>query len=237
VSAGRIRPVDDGHAFCRVSRPIPYGIKNVIEMDDLMATSDDLEPRIPRSEARGSPTEQMIDQTLERSFPASDPQSWTLGNRTVPTLNEQSKERIMSERQICVTESDFRRIRGVIGDGGLDEYEDVGDLNRLRYELERALIVKPTEIPKDVVTMNSRIRLRDLDSGDAIVFSLVYPSFAYRPDAGVSEMTVSVLAPVGTAILGYRVGDTIEWNVPSGARRLKVEDVLYQPEASGHHDL
>jgi regulator of nucleoside diphosphate kinase len=143
----------------------------------------------------------------------------------------------MTERQIHLTESDFKRIQGVLEDDWLYGSEDVGDLNRLRYELQRAVVVNPTEIPKDVVTMNSRVRLRDLDSGEAVVFSLVYPSFAYRPVADVTEMTVSILAPVGTAILGYRVGDTIEWDVPSGVRRLKVEDVLYQPEASGQYDL
>jgi regulator of nucleoside diphosphate kinase len=86
--------------------------------------------------------------------------------------------------------------------------------------------------------MNSRVRLRDLDSGDAVVFSLVYPSLPYAAGSdNIAEMTVSVLAPIGTAVLGYRVGDTIEWEVPAGVRRLKVEDVLFQPEAAGRFDL
>lgn len=143
----------------------------------------------------------------------------------------------MTEKQIYLTESDFERISGVLRSNWLRDREDVGDLSRLRDELHRALVVKSTEIPSDVVTMNSRVRLRDLDSGDAVVFSLVYPSLAHRPGADAPEMTVSVLAPVGTAILGYRVGDTIEWKVPAGVRRLKVEDVLFQPEATGRYDL
>jgi regulator of nucleoside diphosphate kinase len=80
--------------------------------------------------------------------------------------------------------------------------------------------------------MNSRVRLRDLDSGEKMQISLVYPSAA---DASAKK--VSVLAPIGTAILGYRTGDTIEWEVPAGVRRLKIEDVLYQPEASGDFSL
>jgi regulator of nucleoside diphosphate kinase len=80
--------------------------------------------------------------------------------------------------------------------------------------------------------MNSRVRLRDLDSGEQMEVSLVYPAAA-----DVKSNKVSVLAPIGTAILGYRTGDTIDWEVPAGLRRLKVEDVLYQPEASGDYSL
>ena len=144
----------------------------------------------------------------------------------------------MTEEQILITDSDCRRLKTLIRDNWLNRREDVGDLNRLKYEIKRAHVVKSTEVPKNVVTMNSRVRVRDLDSGDAVVFSLVYPS---SPSAAgsdhLAEMTVSVLAPIGTAVLGYRVGDTIEWDVPAGVRRLKVEDVLFQPEAAGRYDL
>jgi regulator of nucleoside diphosphate kinase len=93
-------------------------------------------------------------------------------------------------------------------------------------------------VPRDVMTMNSRVRVRDLDSGDAVVFSLVYPSYPFAPGSDhLADMTVSILAPIGTAVLGYRIGDTIEWDVPAGARTLKVEDVEFQPEAAGRYDL
>jgi regulator of nucleoside diphosphate kinase len=82
-------------------------------------------------------------------------------------------------------------------------------------------------VPADVVTMNSEVRLMDLDSGETKVYTLVFPSQARSKNA------VSVLAPIGTAILGYRVGSVIEWRVPRGVRRLKVLAVLYQPEAAG----
>ena len=144
----------------------------------------------------------------------------------------------MTERQIYVTDSDFQRIKTLLRENRLDRREDAGDLNRLAYEIERARIVRSTEVPKDVVTMNSRVRVRDLDSGDAVVFSLVYPSFPSAAGSDhLADMTVSVLAPIGTAVLGYRVGDTIEWDVPAGARTLKVENVLFQPEAAGRYDL
>jgi regulator of nucleoside diphosphate kinase len=144
----------------------------------------------------------------------------------------------MTEKQIHVTDSDFQRLKTLLRENWLDRREDVGDLNRLEYEIERARIVKSTEVPEDVVTMNSRVRVRDLDSGDAVVFSLVYPSFPFAAGSDhLAEMTVSVLAPIGTAVLGYCVGDIIEWEVPAGARTLKVEDVEFQPEAAGRYDL
>jgi regulator of nucleoside diphosphate kinase len=144
----------------------------------------------------------------------------------------------MSQKQIYVTDSDSQRIRTLLRHNQLERREDIGDLGRLQYELDRAVVVRTTDVPEDVVTMNSRVKLRDLDSGDAVVFSLVYPSFPHAAGSDhLAEMTVSVLAPVGTAVLGYRVGDTIEWEVPAGTRRLKVEELLFQPEAAGRYDL
>jgi regulator of nucleoside diphosphate kinase len=105
-------------------------------------------------------------------------------------------------------------------------------LARLEEELERAETVAPERVPADVITMRSRVRLRDLDTGGEMVYTLVFPS-----EANFDEGKISVLAPVGTAMLGYRVGSHIEWEVPSGRRRLKVEELLYQPEAAGDYKL
>ena len=84
----------------------------------------------------------------------------------------------------------------------------------------------------DAITMRSKVRLKDLESRKEMIYSLVFPN-----EADIDEGRISVLAPVGTAMIGYRVGDIIEWEVPSGLRRLKVEEVLYQPEASGDYQL
>ena len=134
---------------------------------------------------------------------------------------------------ISITEFDLGRLRNLIDIaryGGADRHGPY--LNRLEVELERAEVVDPKDIPKDVVTMRSTVRLKDLDSGKEMVYSLVFPK-----EADVNKGRRSVLAPVGTAIIGYRVGDVIEGEVPSGLRRLKVEEVLYQPEASGDYHL
>jgi regulator of nucleoside diphosphate kinase len=72
--------------------------------------------------------------------------------------------------------------------------------------------------------MNSEVRLMDLDSGDTKVYKLVFPSQAR------TEKALSVLAPIGTAILGYPVGSVIDWRVPRGVRRLKILEVIFQPE-------
>jgi len=80
--------------------------------------------------------------------------------------------------------------------------------------------------------MNSRVHLVDLDTQEEMVYTLVFPQ-----DAEISQSKISVLAPIGTAMLGYRVGDTFTWQVPDGVRRLQVKKVLYQPEASGDYHL
>jgi regulator of nucleoside diphosphate kinase len=107
-----------------------------------------------------------------------------------------------------------------------------GDLIALTEELRRAAIVDPKNVPGDVITMNSRAEMRDLVSGETVAFTLVFPS-----EANIDEEKISVLAPIGAGMLGYRVGDQFEWNVPGGLRRMKVIKVDYQPEAAGDFDL
>jgi regulator of nucleoside diphosphate kinase len=94
------------------------------------------------------------------------------------------------------------------------------------------VIVPPEEIPADVITMNSCVRLRDLEKGTTVEYTLVYPT-----EANFSEGKISVVAPIGAAMIGYRLGDEIEWDVPAGRRRFRVEAVLYQPEAAGDTHL
>jgi regulator of nucleoside diphosphate kinase len=106
-----------------------------------------------------------------------------------------------------------------------------GEISALRSELDRAEIVAPDQVPSDVITMNSRAELLDLDTNERMEFTLVFPS-----EADVEEGKISVLAPLGTAMLGYRVGNEFEWVVPYGRRRLKVAAVCFQPEAALRHE-
>jgi regulator of nucleoside diphosphate kinase len=138
----------------------------------------------------------------------------------------------MSERTIQITELDQKRLLDLIREAQLGEYRKSVYIEKLRGELERAQVVPSQEIAGDVITMNSTVTLSDLDTNEEETYTLVYPE-----NADTSQGKVSILAPVGTAMLGYRVGDVFEWEVPAGKRRLKVEKILYQPEASGNFDL
>ncbi|UZK04225.1 nucleoside diphosphate kinase regulator [Venatoribacter cucullus] len=100
--------------------------------------------------------------------------------------------------------------------------------DELESELERANVMDPKDIPGDVVTMNSTVRFRELPDDAEFSLTLVYPK-----DAG-QEGTVSILAPVGAALLGLSVGAEIEWPSPKGRTlRVRIEEIIYQPERAG----
>lgn len=137
----------------------------------------------------------------------------------------------MGERTIYITELDRRRLMERLLSSETVPETDQENLAELEQELLRAEIVPPREIPGDVITMNSTVRLRDLDTRKDLTYTLVFP-----PDADAGENRISVLAPIGTALIGYRVGDVITWEVPAGRRRLRVEEIIYQPEKAGDYD-
>lgn len=129
----------------------------------------------------------------------------------------------MSDR-IFITRTDFDRLTRLVKGLETDSPNRLY-LDKLGDELDRAEVVEPYDIPPDVITMNSEVLLKDLSSEQLIKYRLVYPGQARDTNH------VSVLAPIGTAMLGYRTGDIVEWQVPKGLRRLQVVDVVYQPEA------
>lgn len=129
--------------------------------------------------------------------------------------------------RIYITNADAERLRRLIAGRRSANAVDHEYLATLEQELDRAEIVEPSAIPRDVVTMNSEVRMQDLDSGETRLYRLIFPTQSR------AENSISVLAPIGTAMLGYRVGDVIEWRVPKGIRRLKVMEVMYQPESAG----
>ena len=134
-------------------------------------------------------------------------------------------------RTIVVTDSDRRRLGTLLDKAARDAQIDKRYLYALGQELERAEVVDPHEVPADVITMNSTVRVRDLDDGDAEEYTLVYPE-----RANVETNRISILSPVGTALIGYRQGDTIAWPVPAGTVHLRIEEVLYQPERAGEYE-
>jgi regulator of nucleoside diphosphate kinase len=138
----------------------------------------------------------------------------------------------MNERTIYITEQDRERLWQLITNAKFADYRGSKYFEALAGELERAIVIEPKRVPPDVITMNSRVKLIDLESDETMEYTLVFPQ-----DADLAEGKISVLAPIGTAMLGYRAGDVFSWQVPSGERRIRVEAILYQPEAAGDYDL
>jgi regulator of nucleoside diphosphate kinase len=97
---------------------------------------------------------------------------------------------------------------------------DLEQWETLQQEVDRARVVASHEMPSDIVTMYSRVRIVDMRTGEQLVYQIVYPH-----EANYMQRKISVLAPIGTALLGYAAGTEIEWKVPSGTRRLRIEAV------------
>ena len=134
---------------------------------------------------------------------------------------------IMPERTLYITAIDKERLHELIISTRKNAAESEIHLRDLEAELEKAIIVQPKDTPKDVVTMDSQVCVKDLDTQEETVYTLVFPSFS-----DIEQNRISVLSPVGTALLGYRTGDIIEWKVPAGIRKLKIKKIVYQPEAA-----
>ena len=100
-------------------------------------------------------------------------------------------------------------------------------LDELRREIDRARVVEPTRVPRDVVTMNSTVRLSDLARERDEVYTLVYPE-----EADLRTGRLSVLSSLGTALLGARAGDLISLKGGATPRAIQIEEILYQPEAA-----
>lgn len=131
---------------------------------------------------------------------------------------------------ICVTSSNQRRLLDFLAKASTQWTRDRDSLRGLEAELNRAQIVSPQEAPPDLVTMHSKARILDLQDQEEMVFTLAFPE-----EASVDEGKLSILSPLGTAVLGYRAGDTFTWEVPEGPRQFKILEVVYQPEAHGHY--
>jgi regulator of nucleoside diphosphate kinase len=131
---------------------------------------------------------------------------------------------------IYVTSSDLHRLQALVEGYRLEGREAASTLQRLEDELDRSVVLDASEIPPDAVRLDSGVVLLDLDSGEELRFTLVLPS-----RSNLDEGRISVLAPLGMAALGYRVGDHIEWDVPAGRRRLRVRGVIHRPETRDDH--
>ncbi|HET6628979.1 MAG TPA: nucleoside diphosphate kinase regulator [Woeseiaceae bacterium] len=134
----------------------------------------------------------------------------------------------MATPNIVISERDAERLEALLAKLPADAFPGRA---ALEGELDRADIVDPQEIPPTVVTMNSKIRFRVASSNEEFALTLVYPR-----DVDESGGTISVLAPVGSALLGLSQGDEIEWPKPGGGTlKVRIEEILYQPERAGEY--
>lgn len=140
---------------------------------------------------------------------------------------------MVKEETIWVTKTDLERLGHLIERVRNQEERQLYQyINKLEDKLEYAEAAPSEKIPSNVITMRSRVKLKDLDNGEETVYSLVFPD-----EAKSEEGKLSILSPLATAILGYRLGDTVEFEAPARLRRLKVLEILYQPEAAGDYNL
>jgi regulator of nucleoside diphosphate kinase len=146
-------------------------------------------------------------------------------------LTQGEKVTMLASNTRTMTEFDLRRLDALF-ERIRNQVRPPPTLTVLERELEQAVVVKPEQVPATVVTMNSEVEVVDLDTAERRSLTLVFPSMA-----GIETGRVSVLAPLGTALLGSREGTSVVWHTPRGARRLQVERVVYQPEAAGRFDL
>ena len=129
------------------------------------------------------------------------------------------------EQDIIITNADFQRLMPV-----LEQHDTASE--SLDAELHRAKIVDQRAVPADVVTMNSEVVYEDCATFAKRCVRVVYPK-----DADTARGRVSVLAPIGSALLGLRVNQAIQLPVPIGTKRIRVVELRYQPEACGDFEL
>ncbi|HMZ46109.1 MAG TPA: nucleoside diphosphate kinase regulator [Chitinophagaceae bacterium] len=134
--------------------------------------------------------------------------------------------------QIILSKLDYTRISESIKHAKQLGKIAATEASKLLTELSNAKVVESQDIPADVVTMNSIIKISFLSSDKVVQFQLVYPD-----NANIKENKISIFSPIATALIGYKVGDEIEWVVPSGLTKIKIIEIIYQPEAAGDFDL
>lgn len=134
----------------------------------------------------------------------------------------------MKQPRIVISELDLERLEKLLEQTPDDAFPGKAELER---ELDRAEVVEPKDIPSTVVTMNSTVRFRVTSSDEDFRLTLVYPRDV-DPDGG----TISILAPIGSALLGLSEGDEMDWPRPGGGTlHVKIEEIIYQPERAGEY--
>ena len=136
----------------------------------------------------------------------------------------------MSKR-IFVTINDYDRVMGMVEIAAM-RHKIPEAVDRLITKLGGACLLPQENISTDIVTMNSRVLVTKLPSNEEIDITVTYPQ-----DANNLLKKISVFSPIGTALIGAKVGDVVSWKIPTGVGEFRVDKVIYQPEAVGHYHL
>ena len=139
-------------------------------------------------------------------------------------MRPQEKESYPMNQRIILSKIDVARLRGIISEQARSAIRDLDQLNALGDEIDRAKVVDAPLLPADAVTLNSVVRVMDTQTHATEEYTLVPPA-----QANVTLRKISVTAPLGVALLGFREGDEVNWEMPGGERRLKVLQVVQPP--------
>ena len=135
-------------------------------------------------------------------------------------------------KQVIITKQDYNKINRSISEAKATNSIKKEEAEKLVAELKSAKIVDQDKIDKDIVTMNSIVKIHFQNNKTKMEFQLVYPS-----DADLKQKKISIFSSVAAALIGYKVGDEIDWLIPSGMTKIVIDEVLYQPEAAGDFEL
>ena len=133
---------------------------------------------------------------------------------------------------IILNRLDYLRIKKCLSDALQHKSINENECKTLMRELDSAKIVDPQDVPGNIVTMNSVVKISFLNNNKQIQFRIVYPD-----QSNIKENKISIFSPVATALIGYKEKDEIEWILPSGLTKIRIDQIIYQPEASGDFDL
>lgn len=139
---------------------------------------------------------------------------------------------LMKNLAVTISTVDFRELQELLLVAKQFAVPQPVFIRDLEDELRRAHVVPPENVPPYVVTMNSRFKLIYTDTGKEKSYTLAFPS-----EADLEEGKLSILSDLGVAILGYSVGDTIEWEFPEGLKRIRIDMIGFQPEATKLYEL
>lgn len=133
-------------------------------------------------------------------------------------------------KQLFITDFDMKRFEWLVSNSDKFDEEYKCHLSNLGNELKNAIVIEQTAIPSDVITMRSRFKIRNIDTNEVQTYTLAFPF-----DAIEEKNIISILSSFGTAVIGCKIGSIFDVNTSSGKQKMRIEEIIYQPESAGHY--